>query len=664
MSTLKKLTAQQQRLLDYKKKLRERSSLIDFGEPVPFPDKTLPATADDPENQVPKSEQGLAMTFRPSQFPDFDLDDAASVLMQLEFNGVRVGTTLTGTRPLTAAWFDQVLTLPAGHTDKEGEHEVKVFLQVRFNTFLSPEFVVRVDTTAPVVTVVPVVPPEIIQDGITAEFFEKEPFVALSHVGTYVDAKIGDKVKFCIAEISAGAPVMGTMRVIEEIVRTTLAIPLKTEKLTKAFVDADEGKRALFIIAEDRKGNIGAPSPFVEVDVSLIPAPKSLTVAVELHDDDDQVLHADAQTPVVAEFNFDNFREGDQLRLGLGGQPLGDIDVDAVPFSLPLTYAQIHLGEVGPAKMELTWQVRRVLKFYPAVPVIKIINKDLRKPGKPVDPLDPGTPGSPDPHLPLVTVRGTDRLEPNKLNVKDISSGAVATAPIYEGHKAGDICQLRYYGVDVPKADGGVVVLDGSETDDTVLEWKIPGALIGDGGNKPDVPVDYIVSHPSVNETIAISRPQPVQVYISPGVMVVPAFVVFGVGPDGKELHCGSLVADPDSPSKAVEVRFSGDARLKDINVDFHLLGYENIKDGTGKNIPGDVIVDAIGLVSKEPNEAEATNGFSVYFPWEVFDKIRNGWCTLHCSAKLEGYTTPSVPEFYRVGMFNPGTGDFCPLTR
>src|SRR5689334_7905560 len=52
MSMFKKLSAQQQRLLDYKAMLRGRRT-FDFGAPVPMPNPLLPATDDDPGNQVP-----------------------------------------------------------------------------------------------------------------------------------------------------------------------------------------------------------------------------------------------------------------------------------------------------------------------------------------------------------------------------------------------------------------------------------------------------------------------------------------------------------------------------------------------------------------------------------------------------------------------------------
>jgi hypothetical protein len=669
MSKFKKLSAQQQRLLDYKQMLRDRSAPLEFLPPVPSPNKLLPATADDLGNQVPKVEQGLAMTLAIDMFPDYDLPDDGSVSLWIWLNGKDEGIPLTGTRPLSEAWFDQKLTLPANITNVAGVHEVGLHLQVRFNHSYTPAnnpLILRVDTQPPRPTVVTGVPDEIKLDGITAEYFERIDHVLLTYPGNYGDAKIGDVVEFMIAESAAdGAEVdFDTARVIDRIERSTMEVPLETKKLTKEFVSADEGNYVIYVRVFDRKGNESLPSPPVPVEVSLIPAPKNEAVAVPLHDDDSLILLADAQTPVIAIYNYDNFRDGDQLRITIDGQPLegGDVNVVSVPFDLPLTYKQLFNGDLGEKTIDLEWQVRRNNKFYPATAVKKALNVDFRKPGKPVDPENPGTPGSPDVSLPMITVFGRNRLEPNKLSKKDLETGALATAPIYEGHKAKDRIQLRYFGVDVPEDEGGLVELDGAEDDDTVLQFQIPGWLIEDEGNNSSLPVDYIVRHEDVNQNEAMSRPQQIVVFITPGVMVVPEFDIYGVGNDGPELHCGSLVPDLDTGSKAVEVKFTGDPRLKNVVVSFYVQGYENAKDDDNKNIPGDIILDAAEIVQKTPSEAEATSGFSVFFPWEVFDKIRNGWCTLHCSAKLDGYTTPSDPEMYRVGMFNPGDGGFCPL--
>jgi hypothetical protein len=669
MSTFNKLSAQQQRLLDYKAMLRERR-IKDFPAPEPMPDKLLPATADDLGNQVPKSEQGLAMTFKVPKFADYDLDDDREVIMQLILGDTeddKVGTPLTGRRPLDEAWFDQRITLPLGYTDKAGEHNVWIFLTVGLNTAESFRFVLRVDTQPPSPTAETVVPDRIKNEGITAEYFDSSSHVLLSYPGNYGDAKIGDVIEFMLAEYNgSGAVDFDTARLIGTAERFTPVTPLQTTNLTKAFLEngGDEGKRAIFVYATDRKGNKSVASPPVEVDVSLIPAPKNQTLTVALHDNKNLILLADAQAPVIAEFNYDNFQTEDQIRVSIDGQPLGDIRVDSVPFDLQLTYKQLFNGDLGLKTIDLEWQVRRNNKFYPPVPAKKELNIDLRKPGMPVDPDKPGTPGSTDPRLQPVTVLGANRLEPNKLGKLDAENGAFVIVPIYEGHKAKDRIQLRYMNVPLREDEGGVVTLDGSETSETVLEMRIPGPVIGEVGNNDNAFADYTISHEDVNENIALAPRQTVEVRIVPGVMVQPDFVVYGDVGDGPELHCKSLVVDPDTALKAVEVKFSGDTRLKGVDVKFYVQGYENAKDGTGKNIPGDIILDAASMVEKTPDEDEASTGFSVFFPWQVFDKIRDGWCTLHCSAKLDGYTTPSDAKWFRVGMFNPGNGDFCDLTQ
>ena len=607
------------------------------------------------------------MTFRVPKFADWDLDDNRLVTMQLKLGNADVGTALTGRRPLAETWFDQRITLPAGYTDKAGEHRVWILLTVSFNEGESEDFVFNVDILPPSLTAQTVVPDRIKSEGITAEYFDDIPHVLLSYPGNYGDAKIDDVIEFMLAEYNASGDVdFDTERVIGRAVLLTPSTPLQTTNLTKAFLELgdDEGKRAIFVYATDRKGNKSLACPPVEVDVSLIPAPKNQAVTVALHDDDDLILLTDAQEPVSAEFNYDNFQEGDEIRVWVGEELLGDIPVNSVPFDLELTYRQLFNEDLGPKTIDLEWQVRRNNKFYPRDRrEKKPLNIDLRKPGMPVDPDKPGTPGSPDPRLQPVTVFGVNRLEPNRLGILDLQEGATVFVRIHEGHKAGDRIQIRYMGVDILEDEGGVVTLVGGETEETVFKLKIPGEILREAGNQPDGFVDYWISHEGVNETIAVAPRQRVVSYMAPGVMVKPDFGKYDVGDDGPELHCGSLVVNPDTARKAVEVKFSGDTRLQDVDVKFYVQGYENAKeDGTDKNIPGDIILDAAAMVEKTPNEDEASTGFSVFFPWEVFDKIRDGWCTLHCSAKLDGYTTPSDPKQFRVGMFNPGNGDFCDL--
>jgi hypothetical protein len=213
--------------------------------------------------------------------------------------------------------------------------------------------------------------------------------------------------------------------------------------------------------------------------------------------------------------------------------------------------------------------------------------------------------------------------------------------------------------VEVDEAEGGVVELDGSETDDTVLEFTIPGAYIAAGGNNKQTRVEYIVSHDQ-NATVARSNTQHVEVYVDAIPMPQPDFAITGDAGDGPELYCGSLKHNADLGTMAVEVKFPAKADLANTKITFHVQGYENTNDGSG-NAPGLVLPDAADSVEKTPSEAEATAGFSVFFTYHVFEKIKNGWCEVSCTAVQQGYVTPSGPRLFRVGMERPG-GDFCAI--
>ena len=658
MTILEKPATKEKRLLSYRKGLRG-VPLEDIVAPTPTSIVLLPATTDDLGNQLHTRDQGLPMELSFSRFPTSNYPDNSNISVQALFNGTPVGSPLDGVTPLKDEFFDQTLTVPAGHTGTAREHEVQYRVKYRLNDDDSLKLIVRVDTQAPALTTEVKVPDEIKNDGITAEYFDSVNFVLLEYISTYGDAKIGDVVAFWIKE--SGAPVANAT-LIDSLTRTDLAIPLKTEKLTKTLVGIDDGKVEIYTVVTDRKGNKSQPSPMLEVDVSLFPAPKSEVVSVDLHDDDNVILFEDARSPVTAVLNYQNFKSGDKWRLSVDHQtPALEPDITVVPSTNGFTYKYLQNGNDGPKTVDFTWQVRRGNKLYPETPHNKQLTIDLRKPGVQPDPDNPGLPGSPDPKLELITVQGVHPTKLNYLIKQDAANGAIAFVKIHEGHKAGDEVHLIYHGAEVEESDGGVVKLDGTENDDTVLQFRIPADYVKGTGNTKVARVEYIVSH-DLNATTARSGVKYVEVYVDEIPMPQGDFAITGDAGDGPELYCGSLQHNADLGTMAVEVKFPPSPELKDTKIKFLVMGYENVTDGSGKNAPGLLIPGAVDTVEKTPTAAEATAGFSVYFSYHVFEKIKNGWCELNCIAVQQGYITPSGPRLFRVGM-ELGGGDFCKIS-
>ncbi|PTR21965.1 hypothetical protein [Pseudomonas sp. GV085] len=658
MTILEKLSAKEQRLLSYRKKPRS-VPLEDLKPPSLETILLLPEKADDPGNQLHSRDQGLEMKLTLSRFPTSNYPDKSDITVQALFNDDPVGNELSGTTPLDDAWFEQTLTVPAGKTATEGEHRVQYRIKYRLNEDDSLPLIIRVDKTPPSPATQAIVPDRIKTEGITAEYFDEEgvDYVLVGYLATYPVAKIGDVVEFMVKEV--GKP-DDQATLIERIERLDLAVPLSTQKLTKSLIGIEQGEIELFVYVTDRKGNKSLASPKLKVDVSLFPAPAGESETVPLHDDDNIILFEDARDPVRAILNYTNFKDKDQWRLVVDQQtPALEPDVDAVPFSHAFTYRYLYNGNDGPKDVDFEWQVRRGNKLYPETPHSRKLKIDLRKPGEQPDPDNPGNPGSPDPKLPLITVQGVDRSRPNYLIKVDGEIGAIAFVKIYKGHKKDDVAQLIYHGVEVEDADGGIVRLDGSETDDTVLQFRIPGAYIAGSGNNKKTRVEYIVSHDQ-NTTVARSNTQHVEVYVNEIPMPQPDFAITGDAGDGPELYCGSLKHNADLGTMAVEVKFPAKADLANTKITFHVQGYENTNDGNG-NAPGLVIPEAADSVEKEPTAAEASAGFSVFFAYHVFEKIKNGWCEVSCTAVQQGYVTPSGPRLFRVGMERPG-GDFCAI--
>lgn len=625
----------------------------------------LGATDDDPGNQVRSQDQGLALVLKFANFAAGGVDDDTRVLVQARWDGSLLGNVVEGFTPLAADWADDKrLTIPAGYTDKPGDHTLQYYVTFGLNRRNSNPITVYVDDEAPTLADTVTYPEEIANDGFTSEYFEDvSPHALLSYEDTYAGAKTDDVFEFWMGAIGTDGAPTASSTLIDTVKLEFPRQPLETKKLTRALITIDEGTIDLFAYVTDRKGNRSLASPPVTVPVSMIPMPKDmkLDIVLESGDTTDRViLFRDAQVPVHGKHMFLNWRPGDKLRRTIGNQEAIVTDIlREPPFVDPITYKELlDDGDLDLKNLEYKYQIQRGNKLIPATPISKTLKVHLDKPGEqPDDPDRPGTPGEPDKKLNVVDVKGVNaRL--NYLSKHDTVEGAAINMLIYKNHKKDDEVEFHYTGVPIlPR-----LKLDGTETDNDVLSAHLPGDYIAGGGNDKRTRVGYTVFHPGINETVADAVDQYVDVYVDEIPMPQPAFKVTGDpgNGDGETVYCDSLVRDPNTNKVVVEVTFAPNEKFADEKISFFIQGYEN-RRVDGQNKPGLSIEGASASVEKTPTADEAKAGFSVFFPHEVFQDILNGWCELHCGAIQEGYYTRSEPLMFRVTM-HYGDFDYCDL--
>lgn len=640
----------------------------DFDKPIVDSPTLLGATDDDEGNQVHSQDQGLAMTLKFANLPAGSEPNNTRVRVQAVWNGTLVGNVVEGRTPLPVDWADdKTLIIPANYTNQKGQHEIKYRVEYGLNPKFSDPETINVDTDPPVLASDVGYPAEIKTNGFTAEYFEDvSPHALLTYTNTYNGAKTDDGFEFWIGKLGSDGKPTADSTLVETIKLVSPRQPLQTTKLTRALIKVDEGTLELFALVDDRKGNRSLASPVVTVPVSMIPMPRDFTVqVVKEHGDvtDRTILFRDAQVPVFAEHKFLNWKTGDKLRVSIGSQPAKDLDIladpNVTPFRNTITYKELFDdGNLNLKDLDYKYQVHRGTKLIPDTPILQKLKVHLEKPGEqPDDPDNIGLPGSPDPKLNLVNVRGVF-LRDNYLIKPDASVGALARFKIYKGHKAKDEIEVHYHGVPLLT----VLELDGSETDDTILEALIPPDYISAGGNNKQMRVGYTVYHRDVNETTSVSVDQLVDVYVNEIPMPSPLFKVTGDpgNGDGETVYCGSLIRHPTTNAVVIETTLTPDAKFVGKEITFFIQGFENVDDA-GVNKPGAAIPGAIGTVVATMPATVAGPGWSAYFPHEIFQEIFNGWCEITCSTEQDGYSTPSDPQLNRVTM-DYGDGTYCDL--
>lgn len=657
----KVLTPQEQRLYNNRVMLANLPKRVN--DKAELPNTTLlPATADDPGNQLKYSDRVFPLVVDVPVFPDANSRERARVTVQLMWDGTLIGPVQDFITPLTpaeiAAKFPMKFQVEVGRINVPGPHLLSYKQFYGPNDTDATDLEINIDMDAPVPVGKVGVPAEIEADlTITKSYLDTHGFVRLTS-REWGGAKIGDEIEF---RYGSSIP---NSRLIERVVRDDLSILPVTEKLTKGFIGSAEGTFSLFFVLFDRKGNQSLISEFLLLDVVLSEPPRNQTLLVGLHDDDDQILVEDAQTPVTAIINYENWQLQDRLLLSVDGQTSIDVPITQVPFPLQLSYKYLHNGNVGPKTVPLVYQIKRGKLLHPRTPTPKDLNIDLDSP-LPIDPDNPGLPGFPHDKLLPVTVQGTVTTDPNKIRAVDLVDDVDAQVLIYEGFKTGQVVSLYVEGVAVPedpantRGKGGVWTMDGTETATTMLTFTIAPEIFETSGNNPRTKVHYNVTH-SLNENFNRSKDQEVDVFLVPITIPKPKFLHTVDDLDGPTLGCRSIKED-SLLGKVIEVEVpGGEPRLANQELSFVYQGYVNDLSSPPDNKPGAPIAGNTVTVKKTPTTAEARDGFLVKIPYAPFALTDDGWGDLKYTALIDGQQASGGSDPTKVTMRI--SGGTCPI--
>ena len=643
MSTIQKLTFAQKTRLDYQA-LRLASRKLTADAPQLHRDNPLlPDTDDDDSNQLHVRHQGKPLKVQVPRPPEAGDPSGIPVEVQLTWDATPVGRMFVGITPLDSSLLFIDLEVPGVYTEVQGKHELSYILVQGGNPAVVPSLNINIDRTPPILINPAIIPPEIEANGITKKYLEDNGFVAVT-VPPYGGARIGDHVT---VYYGLNLP---TATMIAEWIRPDTTTPLIGE-LTAAIVGTEEGEHAVFYLVEDRKGNPSGFPPFKRFNVVLTDPPEGLVpLDIPLYVDGLIDLE-DAQMPVgvglLAEYT--NFLDGDEIVVTWDGQLLGQQKIPGFPFYVNVDFRTVLRGNPGPKTVAVSYQIKRGINLYPRTPLSQNVDVDLRKPG---GPIDPDNPGPPNPNLTKVTVQGASGNPANVLTIDDAVDTVEVSVVVYDGAKNNDEVQLRWKGVPVSDADGGVHIVVGTPVPPDTITFDVAWSVIEAGGNGNPIEVDYVITHPDINENADIAPPQDVDVFITNVVLPEVKFLHLYPAPEDF-LNCGSRRLDPVLGVVLEVLVAGGEPRLADQELTFTYQGYS---DSSGTEAPGTFLE-----VKYTPTAQEAAAGFVVKIPYEPFRVTLNGWGRISYSAMIDGRPTPSDYHQVRVYMVDSGGGGSCP---
>ncbi|MCP1475048.1 hypothetical protein ABIA54_000861 [Pseudomonas sp. EB276 TE3739] len=634
---------------------RERFSGVRFRRPkaaaLPprlHPDNPLlPDEADDAPNQLHSSFQGFPLKVQIMRFAEADDPNAVQGFLELMWDGTPIRSTrVTFTTPVDTGITEFDLVLPEDYTTSSGPHELSYVLDFGGNPSEVTPLPINIDTTPPVPFAKATVPEEVERDGITKKYLDDYKFVLVT-VPSYGSKKLGDLVECYFGTSLPNATLVGTMAITDPAA-------LITFELTAAIVGTEEGLKSIFYYISDRKGNRSTTLYYTELNVSLTEPPEGLIApSIPLFDDDTApqlVDLADAQAPLgvgIVDEYINYLADVDELEVTFDGILQPAQKINAFPFYVDIPYRDVFNNNLGEKKVDVSYRIKRHNLRFPldTTPPSKEVDVDLRRPG------DGDGGENPDPTLAYAIVQGAVTSAPNTLRDKDIDEDVAVTVPVFAGVKDKDVVTLIWKGVEVTEAQGGVKVLDGTETgnlDFSVL-WEVADA----GGNGMPLLVSYKITNPDINKNEVRSRPTEVDVLIRPA--VVPEVKFQHLDPNYIDwLNCGSLRPDAILTRCAEVLVSGGEPQLANQTLEFTYQGYTDSAGTVTKP-------DTEEKVSYTPTPQEADSGFIVKIPYQKLLATESAWGDITYSAMIDGRLEPAQRHLVRVHM-KKGDGSVCDI--
>ncbi|MGY4495146.1 hypothetical protein [Pseudomonas sp. TE3610] len=489
-----------------------------------------------------------------------------------------------------------VVTIPARFFAAEGVHTLWYsYINDVGNSKESIETVVTIDKTppgnnAPIGALI--FPPEVVADGITAEYLGSHNDEVIASVPAYLGAKRGDYVTWywgTTPPSNEDLPDGTTAGIIDVNAPVTITIPGDVIRAKGA------GQKAAPFVIHDRANNIREVFGVPYIPVELLPPPFGLLAPLVPLADDGLIDLADAQLGVEVNIpDYQGYDPSDYYEVEWDGIVQAITPITTPSFTIP--WASLSSKGPGPRAVIVKYYVKRTatsLVRYPSPELT--VNVDFRAPGP--DPIVPG----PNPLLLPVTVRGGawQAGDPdNKLTIADRGQPATATVELAAKIEDDDVLTL-HWGT-FPGAAATVTINGESEGDE--VTFTVPWNVINQGGFNEFVRVDYTVSRPGL-PNVQLSTLQLVDARISQleGLPnpVLPAATTL---PNGRQvLNCASRIWN------GIVVNVPGDGSVFSAGdrVVCYFQGYSDANNGTA--IPNTDKEFEIAALTP----GQATNGFS-----------------------------------------------------
>ncbi|MFJ2683700.1 hypothetical protein ACIOYV_08150 [Pseudomonas sp. NPDC087342] len=580
-----------------------------------------------------------------------DTSTGRAISFQLLWGGALVGDLVETVTPVT---LPVSLTLPAAETFTQKRSNLSYRMIYGGNqTDWYPPIPIYIDKEPPdrgLPSPSAILPPAIVDGRVTAEYVQANNGLKIQ-IPIPTDTKTGDVVEVFYGDSDPA----------KNIGRYTVKVPVDRDPeifvtlIYPEFVLAGEGAKIIYYVWRDRVGNIGPHSYETKVKSIHRAEPSNLMAPqVPVADPVIDVKDAFPTTTVVIPL-YDDHQATDTIVVTWGTREQSPKQVgNNDPVFVEVPYSEVSFGGPGPINgLPVTYSVWRSGLEYPEGTGITV-NVDLRSPGTPPPP-DPTDPEVGNPNLKPVNVYGAVTTTPvNTLLPDDAGQPATAKVEIDVIRNAGDLYTLFWNGIPVSGPDG-TFLDDLSEPDDYEIEFVIPWDDVEDAGNNSELPVHYEITNPAFPSNPNPSLRQKVNVYVLP-VNLPPPVINYTVTIQGTEfLNCSSLRTIPNVGRAAVVSVNGGGPLQRDMVLTFEWTG--NTYDSSGSPMPVTPYEFTKTLIGNEHLE-----GFIVYIPLLILERIRDGSGSIKYTVEVNGRDEPSDSHDVEV-VVRDGAGNSCPIT-